>query len=40
MKAKKVNYNKQRKFFAKTSGENVAKSINTKPRPTRTGWRV
>ena len=38
--AKKMNYKKQRKMFAKTSGENTAKAINTKPRPTRTGWRV
>ena len=38
--AKKMNYKKQKKMFAKTSGSNTAKSINTKPRPTRTGWRV
>lgn len=39
-KNKKVNYKKQKQFFAKTSGNNTAKSINSKPRPSRGGWRI
>lgn len=40
MKAKKVSYKKQKKMFAKTSGTNTAKSINARPRPQRTGFRI
>lgn len=38
--AKKMNYKKQKKMFARTSGKDTAKAINTKPRPSRTGWRI
>lgn len=40
MKAKKVSYKKQKKLFAKTSGTNTAMSINSRPRPQRTGFRI
>lgn len=40
MKAKKVTYKKQKRIFSKTAGTNTAKSINARPRPQRTGFRV
>lgn len=40
MKAKKVNYQKQKKMFAKTAGTQSAKNINCRPRPQRTGFRI
>lgn len=40
MKAKKVGYKKQKKLFAKTSSTSSARSINSRPRPQRTGFRV
>lgn len=40
MKARKVTYKKQKKLFARTSGTNISRSINARPRPQRTGFRV
>lgn len=40
MKAKNVGFKQQKKLFAKTASVNQAKSINSRPRPQRTGWRV
>lgn len=40
MKAKKLNYKKQKTMFAKTSGTNTSRSINARPRPQRTGFRI
>lgn len=36
---KKVDYKKQKKLFAKTAGNEGVKSINSRPRPTRGGFR-
>lgn len=40
MKAKKVNYKKQKNLFAKTAGNTAGKNINMRPRPQRTGFRI
>ncbi len=39
-RAKKVNYKKQRKMFAKTAEQSASRSINTRPRPQRGGFRI
>lgn len=39
-RAKKVNYKKQRKYFAKTAAYNSVASINSRPSPDRTGTRM
>lgn len=40
MKARPVNYKKQKKMFAKTAGNNAMRSLNVRPRPQRGGFRV
>lgn len=39
-RAKKVNYKKQKKYFSKTAGNEAVNSMNARPRPTRSGFRV
>lgn len=39
-RAKKVDYKSQKKYFAKTSANNNVKSLNSRPRPQRGGFRV
>lgn len=40
MKAKKVNFKKDKKYFSKTAGNSAMRSINARPRPQRTGFRI
>lgn len=39
-RAKTVNYKGQKKLFAKTAATSAAKSLNTRPRPQRGGFRI
>ena len=38
-RVKKVNYKKQKKYFAKTAAYNGVEAINSRPSPQRTGFR-
>lgn len=40
MARKKLNYKSQKKLFAKTAANESVKSLNSRPRPTRGGFRV
>lgn len=39
-RARKTNYKQQKKLFAHTAGNENVRSINSRPRPTRGGFRV
>ena len=38
-RVKKVNYKKQKKYFAKTAGLNGVAAVNSRPEPQRGGFR-
>lgn len=38
--ARKISYKKQKKVFAKTAANENVRSLNARPRPTRTGFRM
>lgn len=39
-RAKKLNYKRQKKLFAKTAANECVRSLNSRPRPQRTGFRI
>lgn len=39
-RASKVNYKKQKRLFKKTAANESVRSLNSRPRPQRTGFRV
>lgn len=39
MARKKLNFKKQKKLFANTAGNEAVKAINSRPKPTRGGFR-
>jgi hypothetical protein len=39
-RARKLNYKKQKKLFAKTAANEQVRSLNARPRPQRTGFRL